>query len=87
MADASHSLSNIKDFIASIIKKHETLTAVPPIYFYINRINNRLEFKIKNVCELELQTPATMNLFEITKKSNRKNKTLIKCVESWGKKE
>ena len=30
---------------------------VPPIKVYINRINNRLVFKIKDVYKLELQTP------------------------------
>ena len=28
--------------------KHETLTAIPPISVYINRINDRLVFKIKD---------------------------------------
>ena len=46
---------------------HETLTKIPPIHVYINRINNRLVFKIKDVCKLELQTPETMKLFGSTK--------------------
>ena len=39
-----------------IIKKHETLTTIPPIHIYINRINNRLVFKLKDGYILELQT-------------------------------
>ena len=31
----------------SVIKKHATLT-IPPIHVYINRINNKLVFKIKD---------------------------------------
>ena len=47
-------LSDIQDYIEKIIKKHETLIAVPPIYVFINWINNRLVFKIKDGCMLEL---------------------------------
>ena len=48
-------------------KKHETLPTNPPIHIYINRINNRLVFKIKDGYKLELQTPETMKLFGSTK--------------------
>ena len=49
-------LLDIQDYIEYIIKKHETLTAIPPIYVNINKINNRLVFKIKDSHKLELQT-------------------------------
>ena len=44
--------------------------------FYINRINNRLVFKIKDGYKLELQPPETINLFgrKKTNKPNRKQK-------------
>ena len=45
---------DVQDYTAYIIKKHETLTTIPPIYVYINRINKRLVFKIKDVLNLEL---------------------------------
>ena len=61
-------LSDIQDYIGYIIKKHETLTTIPPIHVYINTINNRLVFKIKDGYKLELQTPETMKLFGSTKK-------------------
>ena len=48
LPDGSYSLSDIQDYIEYIIKKHETLATVPPIHVYINRINNRLVFKIKD---------------------------------------
>ena len=56
------------------LKKHEILTTIPPIHDYINRINNRLEFKIKDGYKLELQTLETMKLFANTKKLIGKTK-------------
>ena len=51
-----------------MIKNHKQLTTIPPNHVYINRINNRLVFKIKDGYKLELQTPETMKLFGSTKK-------------------
>ena len=45
LPDGSHSVSDIQDYIKYIIRKHETLTKIPRIDNYINRINNRLLFK------------------------------------------
>ena len=70
----SYSVSDIQDFIEYVIKKHETLTKIPPIHVYINRINNRLVFKIKVGYKLELQTPETMKLFDSKKKLTDKTK-------------
>ena len=63
--------------------KHET---IPPIYVYINRINNRLAFKIKDIYQLELKTPETMKLFGSRKKliyktKNRDNVSSLEVVE------
>ena len=74
LPDGPFSVSDIQDNIEFIIKKHETSTAIPPIHFYINRINNRLVFKIKNGYKLELQTPETMKLFGSTKEVIGKTK-------------
>ena len=52
LPNGSYSVSDIQNYIEYIIKKHETLTAIPPIHAYINRINNRLVFKIKDGCKL-----------------------------------
>ena len=70
--DGSYSVSDIEDWIKFIIKKHGTLTTIPPIHVYINRINNRLVFKIKDGYNLELQT---LKLFGSTKKLIDKKKT------------
>ena len=41
---------------------------IPPIHVYINRINNRLVFKMKDRYKLELQGPETMKLLGSTKR-------------------
>ena len=46
--DGSYSVLNIQDYIKYITKKHETLTTIPPIHVCIDKINNRLVFKIKD---------------------------------------
>ena len=63
------------------MKIHKTLTTNPPILIYINRINNRKVFEIKDGYKLELPTLETMELFGTTKKSNRPKKDCIKCSE------
>ena len=74
MTDGSYSVSNIQEYIESIIIKHETLTTIPLIHVYINRINNRLVFNTKDGSKLELQTPETITLFDSTKKLIGKTK-------------
>ena len=69
-------MSDIQDYIEYIIKKHDTLSTNPFIHVYINKINNRLVFKIKDRYKLELQTPETMKLFGSTKK-------LIDKIKNW----
>ena len=49
LPDGSYSVSDIQDSTKYIIKKHETLTTIPPINVYINRINSRFLFKIKDI--------------------------------------
>ena len=68
LPDGSYSVSDIQDYIKYVIKNHEALTTIPPIHVYINRINNRLVFKIKNGYKLGLQMPETMKLFGRTKR-------------------
>ena len=69
-------MSDIQDYIEYIIKKHETLATISPIHVYINRINNRLMFKIKDGYKLELQIPEKKKRRIIWqhKKINRQNK-------------
>ena len=41
LPDCSYPVEDTQDYIKYIAKKPETLTAIPPIHVYINRINNR----------------------------------------------
>ena len=75
LPDSSYSVSKIQEYIWFIIKKHKTLRTIPSIYVvYINRINTRLVFKIKDEYQPEFQTPETMKLFGSTKKIINKTK-------------
>ena len=59
----SYSVSDIWDYIKYIIKKHETLTAIPPIHFCTNRIYDKLLLQTKDGHRLELRTSETMKLY------------------------
>ena len=48
LPDGSYSVSNIQDYFEYIIKKHETITNNSPILIYVNKISNRIIFKIKS---------------------------------------
>ena len=49
------------------LKKHETVTDDPSIRIYVNKIENRITFKIKTGYYLELLMPETMKLLGSTK--------------------
>ena len=72
LPDGSYSIANIQDYFEYIIKKHKTLTENPSIQ--INKIKNRIIFKIKTGYKLELLTPETMKLLRSTKKVDDKDK-------------
>ena len=72
LPDGSYSIANIQDYFEFIIKKHKTLTKNPSIQ--INKIKNRIIFKIKTGYKLELLTPETMKLLRSTKKVDDKDK-------------
>ena len=61
-------LSQIFKFILNILlKSSKTLTSISLIHVYIDRIDNRLVFKIQDGYKVELQTSETMQLFARTK--------------------
>ena len=74
LPEGFYSVSGIQNYFQFIIKKHETLTKNLPIQIYVNRIKNRIIFKIKTGYKLELLTIKTMKLLESTKKDVDKNK-------------
>ena len=46
LPDGSYSVSDIQEYCEYTIKKHETLTDNPSIMIYVNKIENRITFKI-----------------------------------------
>ena len=62
LPDVSFFIGDIQDYLEFIIKKHETLTENPPVEIYPNKSKNRIVFKIKTGCRLELLSPETMKL-------------------------
>ena len=74
MSDGSYSISDIQDYFEYIIKKHETIADNPPALIYVNKIKNRIVFKIKIGYKLELLAEETMQLLGSSKKLIDKNK-------------
>ena len=48
LPEASYSVSNIQDYLEYILKKHSESVDNPSIRIYVNKIENRITFKIKN---------------------------------------
>ena len=74
MSDGSYSVSDIQDNFKHILKKHWENTDKPSVQIYVNKIENRATFKIKNGYSLELLTPETMKLLGSTKNKITKDK-------------
>ena len=86
LPDGSYSVSDIQDYFEYILKKHSGSVDNPSIRMYINRIESRISFKIKNGYYLELLTPETMKLVgstesKITKDKNGENVPHLEIVE------
>ena len=60
LPNGSYSIANIQYYFEFIIKKHENLIENPPVQIYSSKIKNRIVFKIKTGCKLELLSPETM---------------------------
>ena len=55
LPDGSYSVSNIQDYFEYILKtKHEEDIDKPSVQIYVNKIENRVTFKIQNGYSLEL---------------------------------
>ena len=79
LPDGSYSISDIQDYFEYIIKKHETMANISPVHIYINKIKNRIIFKIKVGYKLKLLSPETMALLRSTKKMLIKIKMVKIC--------
>ena len=75
LPDGSYSVSDIQDYFEYILKKHGEDIDKPSVQLYVNKIENRVTFKIKNGYSLELLTSDKMKLLgstgnKITKDQN-----------------
>ena len=70
LPDGSYSIADIQDYFEYISKKSGENIDKPPVQIYVNKIENRVTFKIKNGYSLELLTPETMKLLGSTKKNS-----------------
>ena len=86
LPDGSYSVSDIQDYFEYILKKHGEDIDKPSVQIYVNKIENRVTFKIKNGYSLELLTPETMKLLgstenKITKDKNGENVPHLEITE------
>ena len=86
LPDGSHSVSDIQDYFEYMLKKHGENTHKPSVHIYVNKIKNRVTFKIKDGYSLELLTPETMKLLgstenKITKDKNGENVPHLEITE------
>ena len=79
LSDGSYSVSNIQDYFEYILKRHGQNIDKSPIQIYVNKIENRITFKIKDGYSLiKFLTHETMELLgstenKITKDKNGEN--------------
>ena len=86
LPDGSYSVSDIQDYFEYILKKHSESVDNKSIRIYVNKIQNRITFKIKSGYYLELLTPETMKLLgstenKITTDKNGENEPHLEIVK------
>ena len=86
LPDGSYSVSDIQDYFEYILKKHGEDIDKPSVQIYVNKIENRVTFKIKDGYSLELLTPETMKLLgttgnKIIKDKNGQNVSHLEITE------
>ena len=86
LPDGSYSILDIQDYFQYILKRHSESVDNPQIRIYVNKIENRITFKVKSGYYLELLTPETMKLLgsaesKITKNENGENVPHSEVVE------
>ena len=74
LPDGSYMISDIQDYLEYILKKHNGNTDNPSIKIYVNKIEIRITFKIKNGYYLEILTPETMKLLRSAERKTIKDK-------------
>ena len=86
LPDGSYSITDIQDYFEYLLEKTNENVDNPSIRIYINKIENRITFKIKTGYYLELLTLETMKLLgntgsKITKDKNGENVPHLEIVE------
>ena len=86
LPDGSYSVSDIQDYFEYILKKHGEDIDKPSVQIYVNKVENRVTFKIKDRYSLELLTSETMKLLgstenKITKDKNGENVPHLEIME------
>ena len=86
LPDGSYSVSDIQDYFGCILKNHWENIGNPSVKIYVNKIENKITFRIKNRFSLERLTPETMKLLgstknKITKDKNGKNVPHLEITE------
>ena len=74
LPDGSYPVSDIQDYFECILKKQGEDIDEPSVQIYVNKIENRIIFKIKDGYTLELLTLETMKLLASTKNKITKDK-------------
>ena len=68
LPDGSYSVSDIQDYFQYVLKNHGEDIDELSVETYVNKIENRITLKIKDVYCFELLTPETMKLLGTTEK-------------------
>ena len=81
-----YSISDIQDYFEHVLKKHGGDIDKRSVQIYVNKIENRVTFKINNGYSLELLTPGTMKLLQgtenkITKDENGENVPHLEIIK------
>ena len=87
LPDGSYLISDIQDYFEYILKKYGEDIDKPSVQIYVNKIGNRVTFKIKNGYSLDLLTPETLKLLgstenKITKDKNGENVPYLEITEA-----
>ena len=86
LQDGSYSVSYVQDNFEYLLKKHGEDIDKPSVQIYVNKIEKRITFKIKNGYSLELLIPEAMKLLgstknKITKDKNGENIPRLEIIE------
>ena len=74
LPNESYSVSDIQDYFESILEKHGEDIDEASVQIYVNKIENKITFEVKEGYCFELLTPETMKLLESTKNKITKDK-------------